>query len=568
LSQSSLEQSEAQQSKSQMAENFPCTLIDHGRNLRVGVVRILSLFVVVLLVLFTAAPSLAVTPESPEVRELIEQGLSYLEEHTDERLGGKCLIGLAFLKDGASLDHPRIVEALEACKSHNAQEIRNEPGGVYSNGLAIIFLAELDATKHRDLIQRYAGAMVNRQKSHGGWGYDAYPTGDTSQTQYAVLAYWSLLQAGVAPKVESIESATNWLLRTQDPAGPWGYQGTDPGSFELVEQTRTDVSMLAAGLGSVLMAANILGEIKPGEAKVDGEFSEPKEELPAALQRVEASEAQAIRSLSGGKIDKDQLQKSIAMGKQWFDKNFHEIEGEYPYYILYSIERYKSFEEYLTGDVEEVPDWYVKGYEYVKKTQKDHGGWESPAGAPCATAFATLFLMRSMQKSIKASLGEGTLVGGRGLSANLARMKLQGGRLVTAPEPTEIDKLLEMLEGTGGADFDALQSGSLALDVSNVGPEEARRLQQILKSGTPEARLMAAKTLGQLRNLDYVPDLLYALTDPDNRVVRSARDGLKFISRRFDGFGPPDVFNETERYDSIEKWKNWYRRIRPGANVF
>ena len=31
----------------------------------------------------------AVTHESPEVRKLIEEGKQYLEEHTDERLGGK-----------------------------------------------------------------------------------------------------------------------------------------------------------------------------------------------------------------------------------------------------------------------------------------------------------------------------------------------------------------------------------------------------------------------------------------------------------------------------------------------
>jgi hypothetical protein len=84
-------------------------------------------------------PSLAVTPESPEVRELIEKGLGYLEKKTDSRLGGRCLIALAFFKNGASVDHPRIVEAVKACQG-NVSSIPDSEF-VYSNGLAIILSA-------------------------------------------------------------------------------------------------------------------------------------------------------------------------------------------------------------------------------------------------------------------------------------------------------------------------------------------------------------------------------------------------------------------------------------------
>lgn len=505
----------------------------------------------------------AVTPESPEVRQLIEEGLQSLDGHGEKRLGGLCLIALAFVKDGASPDNIHVQAAVEACQKTSAEAIRG--GDVYSNGLAIIFLSELDPAKYRDLIARFAGAMANRQKSNGAWGYDAYRTGDTSQTQYAALCYWELLQIGMAPSVGKVEACANWLLRTQDPGGAWGYQGKDPGNFELQTQSDTGVSMLAAGLGSTMIFGNILGLTKPGGGTQE---AEPTSKTPSALKRADEGSKKKMRTLSGNGVSRERLLSAISRGQGWFEKNFNEnsLRGtQYPCYILYSLERYKSFEELLSGDIIEEPEWYQQGYAYLKAKQLPEGGWDSHSKKPCATAFAVLFLLRSTQKSIKANLGQGTLIGGRGLSANLNRMKMRQGRLVTEETPTDIDKFLGMLDGDGSESLEALVNDPTALQVSNVGPQEARRLQQLVKSGAPAGRILAVRALSKLRNLDYVPTLLYAMTDPDKRVVREARDGLRFVSRRFAGFGLSDNFSENERYNVIDKWKTWYRRVRPGA---
>jgi hypothetical protein len=512
-----------------------------------------------------APPVSAVTPESPEVRAVIEKGLKFLETKSDDRLGGKCLVALAFLKNGAPEDHKRVVEAVAACEERTAEVIREED--MYSNGLAIIFLSELDPVKHRDLIERFAGVLRARQKSHGGWGYESYLTGDTSQTQYATLAYWQLMQVGIAPAVESVEAGANWLLRTQDPSGGWGYQGQDPGSFKLQKQDRTTLSMLSAGLGSTLIFANVLGTLNPGESPQQGEMlSVEQEEVPTALREAEGTRAKKIKSLSGGNLDKQKVVEAVARGQKLFETRFKEFrEAEYPLYLLYSVERYKSFEEYLTGQVEEEPSWYNQGYQFIKERQAPDGSLNCPSGQPCATAFAILFLVRSTQKSIRMHLGEGTLVGGRGLSADLSRMKVKKGRLVKERKPTDVDNLLEMLAGDQNEELDALLGDTIEIDVKTLGPDEARRLEQLIKTGSAETRLLAVEAIGRLRDLDYVPSLLYALTDPDKRVVRAARDGLEFVSRRFDGFGPPDNFTETERYDALDKWKKWYRSIRPNA---
>jgi len=505
----------------------------------------------------------AVTPESPEVRELIDKGLKFLETSKEPSLGGKCLIALTFLKEGAPPDHPSIVQALEACRKIKGPDIQKQI--VYSNGLAIIFLAEINPSKHRELISRFAGALNQRQKPHGGWGYNTYLTGDTSQTQYAALSFWELAQIGMTPKIQSVEACTNWLLRTQDPSGAWGYQGTDAGESGLVKQNEISLSMSAAGLGSAMILGNVLGLTQ--NSGVSGETS-ASENVKSALSRVEDPSRKTLRRLSGNGVDRQRFTETIARGQKWFQQNFSRQNinvWKYPCYLLYSIERYKSFEELLSGDAADEPSWYQVGYEYLKETQQANGSWRGKSKPLRSTAFAVLFLGRSTQKSIRASLGEGTLVGGRGLHADLSKMKLQRGRLITEKKSTAVDALLVMLEKSGDEGFESLLNDPASLRVSNAGPEEARRLQQIVKSGVPGARLLSVRALAQLRDLDYVPTLLYAMTDPDQRIVREARNGLRFVSRRFGGFGLPDNFTDTQRYDAIDKWKNWYRQIRPDA---
>ena len=528
-------------------------------------VRVSRYLPITLLLFFTFLQpgfATAVTPESPEVREMIERGLQSLEGHSEKRLGGLCLIALAFIKDGASPDNSHIKVAVEACQNTDAQQAL--VADVYSNGLAIIFLAELNPTKYRDLITRFAGTMAHRQKPNGAWGYNSRQKGDTSQTQYAALSTWELLQIGMAPKVDKVEACANWLLRTQDPSGTWGYQGKDPGNFELIEQRETSLSMLAAGLGSTMIYGNILGLTKPGGG-IETETS--SKQTPTALKRADLGKKQ-MRTLSGTGVDRTRLLKSITRGQSWFDKNFNASiipRASHPCYMLYSMERYKSFEELLTGNIHEEPDWYQKGVAYLKSKQLPEGGWNGKSKKPCATSFAVLFLLRSTQKSIKANMGQGTLIGGRGLSANLTRMKMRRGRLVTEEQPTEIDQFLGMLDGDTSDGLEALVNDPTALQVNNVGPEQARRLQQLVKSGAPAGRILAVRALSAMRNLDYAPTLIYALTDPDQRVVREARDGLRFVSRRFNGFGLSDNFSENDRYTAIDQWKTWYRRVRPSA---
>src|SRR5215211_9283211 len=101
------------------------------------------------------------TPDSANVKKVVNAALQFLEGHTDEHLGGKCLIGLAFLKAG-KLDHPKVREAIAECAKMAREKTDEGTLDNYSNGLAIIFLCEVSAQKYSREIQFYLDLLKAR----------------------------------------------------------------------------------------------------------------------------------------------------------------------------------------------------------------------------------------------------------------------------------------------------------------------------------------------------------------------------------------------------------------------
>jgi hypothetical protein len=59
--------------------------------------------------------------------------------------------------------------------------------------------------------------------------------------------------------------------------------------------------------------------------------------------------------------------------------------------------------------------------------------------------------------------------------------------------------------------------------------------------------------------------LLYALTDPDDRVFREADAGLRFMSRRIGAPPLPEKLSPADRARIAGQWKAWHAGIRPDA---
>jgi len=507
---------------------------------------------------------LAVTPRSPKVIQLIERGLRYVKVTHDTRLGAKCLAGMAFVKTGHDTSHPVVAAGIEACRVAalaGAQGLRED---IYSTGIATIFLCDLE-TQHGDYqaeINVFLDSLRLRQKGHGGWGYPERPTGDTSMTQYGVLSAWEAERAGYGLSVDSIVRACNWLIRTQDPSGGWGYQGNDPGNYELQAQSMVTPSLTVAGLGSLYISADLLQMGTPNRDKT-------KHHLPPALKPVQSSTRRLAR-LVGGRVDRRRLWAAIERGNAWFEKNYRIELTEWTYYYLYALERYQTMREASRQSPASAGPWYQDGFQLLTKRQSSSGGWVERCGAMADTSFAILFLSRSMKQSLGRRYGGGRLTGGRGLPRDIAHARLQDGQIVSTGLNREAVELIRVLSDPRDPDYAYLVDHPEELiNEANrrVLASHGRQFQKLLIHGTPQARRLAVRALAEDRNLDHVPTLIRALTDPDWRVVRGANDALRRISRRFDAIALPYQSDDVARQRAIDDWTGWYRTVRPGTTA-
>lgn len=495
-----------------------------------------------------------------------------------ERLGGQCLMGLAAYKYNKRFgDNPdqlpgQTLKALNLARAAVDKPSSADLQDIYSLGIALIFLCEVYPHQNSSAIQFYVGELLRYQKPHGGWGYLSSKTGDLSQLQYAALGLWSAQNAGANVPDGAVSKLIDYVIRVQDPSGAWGYQGKDPGNYMRIPQTQVRPSLTAAGIGTLYVLSDFLGMSKEGEVKTIA--GKP---LPPALIPVVAPEDRPGARMAA--VNSDQLSRAMADGNRWI-RNLPTLETDkYQLYFLYGLERYQSFKEKVEGTYEDEPRWYNEGVELLQATQNRRGNWgkyESPGltyigtSPPIATSFAVLFLLRSTRETIeKVMERDGLLRGGYGLPSDLTEIRVRGNQIVAPAITGEVEDLISMLEDEEGEKIENLLENPDALSLSGMtgsGREFTERLVRILRTGKSyKARIVAARTLGRQGELDNVPILIYALTDPDPRVMRAARDGLRLTSRKFDGFGLPDSPTEGKLGEVVNRWKAWYKSIRPDA---
>jgi hypothetical protein len=518
----------------------------------------------------SGAEPVGLTTKSPEVLRAIDRGIKFLESDAarDDRVGAQALIGLALLTNGAKPDHARVEQAVariqKALVSRDVTKANPELD-IYSTGLSILFLVKLDKHRvgaHRGEIEHLLQYLRARQKRHGGWGYPERDTGDTSMTQYGVLSLWAARQAGFDVPQESIDAVTGWLLRTQDPSGGFGYQGTVAESpLNLVSQQEVKHSMTAAGLGSLYICGKML-------RFVDGPEKPPKEkEVPSALKEVKPKQPRPDPSKHKSKIDPRLVREAEAQGEGWFAQNFQVQVGNYNLYYLYALERYKSFAESGDKNKEEAPQWYGDGARFLIAGQSAAGTWNSGCGDVPDTAFGVLFLLRSTGKVLSElrTFDGGTMSGNRGFDPN-GRPLVPGGD--KGPQTELARKLLQAIDDLDDDEIDKVLKGLEKLpndQIEALPTKQAEAIRRLVSHRKWENRLEAVRLLGKVRKLDNVPVLIYALSDPVVEVARAANEALLRISRSPSLVRFPENPGDAERRGVIEKWKAWYQTVRPGA---
>ena len=238
------------------------------------------------------------------------------------------------------------------------------------------------------------------------------------------------------------------------------------------------------------------------------------------------------------------------------------------YYQLYTLERYESFVEIANGSAKaSSPAWYNQGVDELRQAQDGEGGWtdRSNTSGPVSTAFALLFLIRSTQRTIF-TMSAGSLQGGYGLPKDTTDIRVDGTQIKGRPIAAQVTDMLDLLEKDGAGETEGKSiPDDLELDKDPVArAAQLDRLERLVRgSKSWQARRVAAKLLGKSDELRVVPAMIFALSDPDTSVRRYARDGLRFISRKFDGFGMPNDPTQGDLQQAQQKWRDWYRTMNP-----
>ncbi|MGC4004377.1 MAG: prenyltransferase/squalene oxidase repeat-containing protein [Pirellulales bacterium] len=458
--------------------------------------------------------------------------------------------------------------AIDECRRVCKAEPQNIKQPIYDLGIAVIFLCNLDPSKFRQEIDTLMKTLALQQKSHGGWGYPEKPTGDTSMTQYGALSAWEAMKVGFEVKREIVEGMTEWLIRTQDPTGGWGYQGVVPEtSSGRVKQNRVTLCLTTAALGSSYVAADLLGFSTPAPKNDDPNI--PSVLIPIANQLAPVAPGQ-------GRIDPKQLKRVQVDGHDWFVGHFDIDPKTWTYYYLYALERYESFLEYNSGRTIKEPGWYNQGVEYLKKSQKEDGSWvgHTPDHVVADTSFGCLFLIRSMKKSIERAqaFGEARMAGGKQLPRDLAKAGMRDNKLVQPLIEVSAEEALRIVLSPRHPEFhraaDSVAELANKFRMEKIrGVIDARvALTDAYESASTDSRILILRIVGRMDRLSDVPLLISALDDESLHVRREGYENLERLTKRLSPFPPQALGSADDRAKLVDDWKTWYGRLALSEN--
>lgn len=362
-------------------------------------------------------------PEPAKVDEAVKNGAAFLLKKYEKGFDAASwnstleLVMLTLSHANVPPDDPvfqKGVQELETCKLQYT----------YRTAALAMALQRIDPQKHQERIAYCAQWLVDTQLPQGEWGYpdtltteDETPKpietqppkidkkedkkgggtvatikikrqpaknlnlkakGDISNAQFAILGLKACADAGVEIPKQTWAAALEYVLKTQNRDGGWGYY------FNGMKDKESYASMTCAGVCSVAICRYGLGN---KDAAKDG-----------AVRAGHAWLAANFRPDTNANITKSH----VADPERWL------------YYYLYSIER--------VGKIVGIEDlgkqkWYPVGAKFLFEKQKKDGSWWTglegvqwkQAGdiETADTCFAILFLTRATPPLIPTGGGKG-----------------------------------------------------------------------------------------------------------------------------------------------------------------
>lgn len=573
-----------------------------------------GLFLVIPLV-WWASPAAAqklYDPNHPDVEAMVNRGISYVEANAPRGIDEGLLAALAIIEtkkryeNEVPRDNPIVRKAVEDVLQAVADD---QAGGIapflrstgaYVPCLGVIVLCEVNDQLYASQINYLLGLVLRRQNAEGGFGYPhEKEVTDTSQGQYIGLALTVAKNHGFQWDVEAAKRLLETFCNTQvNDTWVYHYTGRQPRGGNAPEFDRTPrLSIHLAGLSSTYLLADLLNlriRGKRGAGAVTGAENAASvavansdvDPLPPAVRiYVKPKEGESKADDPIVSFDTSKLNGVLTGGTRWLVSQYQVFPEVWPYYYMYGFERYAFFREKSEGAVSELPNWYDDGVVELMNRQQGNGSWEFPkadinsgrvsigeSNPNQATCLAILFLVRSSQ-ILFVEGREGVTIGNDSLKPN-TRIDMTNGTVNSSELGKGIDDVMNLIKKSGGEEeleqlLPILGAAirQLSEDPSKSRGEKMAALRALVLHEDNLRRLVAVKVLAGLQDLDSVPALLFALTDPDLDVCREAHNGLRLISRKIDSFPLSSDPTPKEYLDLKKKWTDWYLKLRPDAEL-
>lgn len=532
-------------------------------------------------------------PSDPRVKAVADRCVEFIEGKLGGGdLGNRTIGALAIIEHSkrytgeVPINHPGVkplVEELASmAKAGSATVLDGKE--MYFPCLALITLAEFDARTYKEEIGIMLDGIIARQLDHGGFSYKGQAEPDTSQSQFAALAFYVAYQHRIPFKPEYPKRLLQFFVDYQANNGSWNYR---PKLGE-VAATRSN-SIHSASLSSVYLLADMLNlsrRVKTFSPTAPGEVGLPKNVslyIPPIGELGDGKVAKlwARTSEPVVKFDKKSLNSTKSKGNSWFESNFTIPGQKWNAYFMYAFERYAFFKEQADGRMGGSTSlWYDIGVDYLAATQAENGSFKAkePAMLQMATtALSLLFLVRASEV-ISLPPAEGELGGGEGFGSGTITQRADG-TLVASDAQQSLSSLMGALQDDN---LDERQLAQLndamkraIREFKSTGNKSRVEIKAFLQSMISERnffrRMIAIKFLASEQDMDNVPALLYALGDPDVRVCLEAHNGLRLISRKFDTFKYQPQGNREDNLAEFvrlkQQWTKWFLQIRPDAEL-
>ncbi|WP_439621858.1 HEAT repeat domain-containing protein [Gemmata sp.] len=447
-------------------------------------------------------------------------------------------------------------------------------------------------------VEKYAQALIAHRAKTA-----LAPADDNSNTQFAVIAVWVSRKHGV-PVNDALALIERRFRASQSPqTGGWPYSGVAAG--------QGSPAMYCAGLIGLATGIARREELRtkpepkpepkksdpgPEPKKSDDPFfnpkvPEPKAEPkktppPRAADALDVATRAAFIGLGAALADMAREGRGALAIKDG-------SHGHGDLYFLWSVERVGV----LYG-VEKIGgvNWYEAGAHALVFAQAPDGSWADKGYAgDVNTAFAVLFLCKSnlardlsgkvqndTTTEMRAGLPTGTAPKAPDGSGTVTKDPLDVPTFVPGPAGSEAATLAAELVRSGDRDWakvltkirdakGAVNTQALVGAVARLDGDRRREAREALaerltrmnaetlramaKNEESELRRAAVLAMAMKDDKAHLPDLVAALLDDEDLVVRAARAGLRSLTGQ--DFGPAPNATAGEKKLVVQSWQDW-----------